>query len=433
MNYNIFFLYIGKLKCVQMDEKKMCDQWINAIKNASNGFVMDPKTGKLNKMNSPYFKKKIKLVIPICQHLGINIMGEANGTHEANEANEAQEANEANETNKSSQNLSVSFSKLIIKPGQEYDIKDAIEAFVNKSEKADNDTENVKREYLMTILHMNYSETSGLSGEYKKFLKTLEKQWEKIIKDVFDINIYTSNFEVKRRSDKRNYYYDFRIKYVKDGKIINKRIDLKVDENSSEPPQFNEKQIKLIPTFTSYLKFFYDHAVNKIIIEYNKIFDDKVSKPSESDYMKAYMYNCDKKGIDYIVKIKSKTKGKTDNDKKMKKIIDEITRESITDYIMGLDINKIDLSWLIKLLNEKKYVHYFMWSRKKKEFNHTIYTDEIKDIISSIKSKNIVISTSGTYPKIIVKGKTKNIEIRLRWSNGNGVCNPSVKISWKKP
>lgn len=401
----------------------MCANWKNAIQTESDGRIRDPYTKKWNKKNTPYFRKKIKNVETLCKELGVNVFNIVDNSP----------IKEKTENSNNSQVLSLSFSKIIEKPGQDYDIQDAIQAFMKKSEKAENDAENVKREFLMTILHLKNSEILNITNEQKQHLKLLENKWAAIIKEVFDVDVYNSNFEVKRRSDKRNCYYDLRIKFEKDGKIINKRIDLKVYENSIEPPQFNENQISKISTFKSYLGYFYDHYVDKIIQNYNTIFEDKLLKPSRDNYIKnAALYKCSKKDDDFFAMIKRKTKGKTENDKTFKKSIDEITKESISAYIMTLSLDNLDLSWLIELLNKKKNIHYFMWSRKDTVFNYVTYKDDIKDIISSIKNKNIVIDKSKSYPKIVIKGKTKNIEIRLRWSNGNGLCNPSVKISWKK-
>ena len=403
----------------------MCDNWKNAIQTESDGRIKDPYTKKWNKNNTPYFKKKIRNVESLCKELGIDIFNIIDGSHIKKNTNTKDSSD--------SQVLSLSFSKIIEKSGQDYDIQEAIQAFVKKSEKAQNDAENVKREYLMTILHLKNSEKHNIPNEQIQYLKRLENQWAAIIKEVFDVDIYNSNFKVKRRSDKRNCYYDFRIKFEKDSKIINKRIDLKVYENSIEPPQFNENQISKISTFKSYLALFYDHFVDKIIQNYNTMFDDILVRPSRENYIKnAGLYKCSKKDDDFFAIIKRKTKGKTENDKKFKKSIDEITKESISAYIMTLTLDKLDLSWLIELLNKKRNIHYFMWSRKDRVFNYITYKDDIKDIISSIKNKNIAIDKSKSYPKIVIKGKTKNIEIRLRWSNGNGLCNPSVKISWKK-
>lgn len=401
----------------------MCANWKNAIQTESNGRVLDPYTKKWNKKDTPYFRKKIKNVEILCKELGVNVFNIV----------EDSPIKEKTKTTDDSQDGTLSFSKIIEKSGQDYDIQDAIQAFMKRSEKAENDAENVKREFLMTILHLKNSEKLNISNEQRHHLKLLENQWAAIIKEVFDVDIYNSYFEVKRRSDKRNCYYDLRIKFEKDGKITNKRIDLKVYENSIEPPQFNENQISKIPTFKSYLAFFYDHFVDKIIQNYNTMFDDILVKPSRDNYIKnAGLYKCSKKDDDYFAMIKRKTKGRTENDKTFKKSIDEITKESISAYIMTLSLDNLDLSWLIELLNKKRNIHYFMWSRNDRVFNYTTYKDDIKDIISSIKNKNIVIDKSKSYPKIVIKGKTKNIEIRLRWSNGNGLCNPSVKITWKK-
>jgi hypothetical protein len=418
-----------------MDKKQMCANWKNAIQTESDRHIRDPYTQKWNKKNTPYFRKKIKNVKTVCKELGIDIFDIKEKSKETRDSPKKEKSKETKNT-KDSQDDTLSFSKIIEKSGPDYDIQDAIRAFMQTSDKKENDAENVKREFLMTILHLKNSEKLNISDEQRHYLKLLEDKWSTVMKEVFDVDIYNSSFEVKRRSGKRNFPYDLRIKFEKNGKIINKRIDLKVsDYSSSDPPQFKECSVNKIPIFKSYTAFFYDHFVDKIIHKYNTIFDDILVIPSRGNYIKnTELRQCSKKDNDYFAMIKRKTKGSTENDKTFKKLIDEITKESISAY-MSLNIDNIDdldLSWLIELLNKKKNIHYFMWSRKDRVFNYITYKDDINNIISSIKNKNIIIKKSNYYPRIVIKGKTKDIEILLRWSNGNGVCNPSVKISWKK-
>lgn len=302
-----------------------------------------------------------------------------------------------------------------------------------QSNKDKNDNENVKREFLLTKLHLKLSEVyNGLSEYEIKYLKNLEKEWYKIIKEIFNVDIYTDNFDIVRRSKTRNYYYDLRIQYEKNGKKYGKRIDIKIDENYNEPPQFQEKHIANVEMFKTYLDFFYDNYIDILINNYNRIFSESLQKPKKEDYVKyASSQQCDKSGIskDFFIMIKSKSK----NNKEFKIILDDISKQSITKYITN--IQNMELEWLIKILQTKMHVHYLTWSRKNKIFFYTNYTDNIKDIIQSIKNKKITIDNNGKYPKIIItpteKKNDKYIEIRLHWSNGNGVCNPSVKISWK--
>lgn len=395
-----------------MEGKKICDLWKLSFDDINGDIIVNPITKRNNSIQTKTFKK----IIEMCKKYGINL--------------ETNAALPAEFSSHNSQQFSQQFSQIKTRIDN-YSVKEAIQAFSVQSSKSNNDSENVKREFLLTILHLQYSKSDcDLSHSERILLQKLENEWSKIMQEAFDIDIYTDDFQITQRSNKRNFYYDLRIQYEKNGKKVGKRIDLKVGENQNEPPQFTEKYVSNIEMFSPYLECFYHNHMKDIFTEYTRLFPENVCIfPSKEEYYKAVSsQKCGNIKDDFLKCLKNKTK----QDSEFKKVVDNISRQSITNFLTSMNFEKVDFTWLIKLLTEKKHIHYIMWSRKNQQFYHTKYSQHIEDIVKSIRNKRITLLTSGVYPKIIIKGSyNKDIEIRLRWSNGNGVCNPSVKISWK--
>jgi hypothetical protein len=338
------------------------------------------------------------------------------------------DCNNQRNSSSSSSKLSEEFS--IIKKNmfdKKYTIDDVITVFRNKSVKKNNGIDNTKREFLLTQLHIQNLECLDSN---KPFLELLQREWIIYFKTNFDVDILNDNFEIVIRSNKINYYYDLRVRYTKYDKIIEKKFEFKfLDKYTkiTELPQIKEFFMNSINMFSiKYSTFYYINYLDKLILLYNEKSKEKLQKPELQIYEKYVQnLNCSEKGDihEFIKKIKELKR----TNKEFRSKVNVITKNSINDYLQkNFDSKTINLDFIYATLKQQKQKHYIIWSRRDYKF----FYDKINnDIINDLLQSKPILVTNNKFYTINIIGKFVDLILRVRWSNGNSICNPSLKVS----
>ena len=287
-----------------------CKELKNIFTHTNNNIVVNPWTNRNIDITKITFKKKKQL----CKNLGIDFDSISQSTSDTF-------------------NNTESFTQLqkTIKDNK-LDINDCIKALLQKNTKDKNDSENNKREYLLTILHND--NINLVNDKYKIYYTEIKKIWCELWKDNFDIDIMKSdtNFSIIKSSNKKHHYYDLRAKYTKNHKIYQKRIEFKFMSDVStihQLPQLADlfyKTIKLFNYKEQYPTFFFKNYFQKMIDIYNTYSENKISFNINKDKTNKY--------LDKIVYDMKCTKIKSKDDKDVREI------KSILENIVLLRKNK---------------------------------------------------------------------------------------------
>lgn len=420
-----------------------CRALKDLLKNIHNNKVVNPWTDRKIDITKTTFRKKKQL----CKDIGIDL-----------------DALSQSETTSDTFNNTESFAQLekTIRD-EKLDINECIEALLKKNTKGKNDSENNKREYLLTILHKD--NINSVNDEYKKYYKEIKKIWFELWKDNFDIDISNSdtNFSIIKASNKKHHYYDLRAKYTKNNKIYQKRIEFKFMRDVSsihELPQLADlfyKSVKLFNYKEQYPEYFFKNYFQKMIEIYNRHSKNKITFSNNEDKTKQYLERIvyDMKCTEIKSKDDKEIKAilanivllrKNKNGVKAKKELDECVQESISNYFEIIKeksqtiqniLNISENDEIKKKLYQQRHKHFIIWNREgDKNFNFT-YTRFPKSLIDkiydSINNNNFEIKHIQKKPRIVIFGdENYDLHLMLAWKNHNGICNPYIKLSINK-
>ena len=213
----------------------------------------------------------------------------------------------------------------------------------------------------------------------------------------------------------RNCHYDFELLINETNKF---NIEFKFNaEHITESPQWFSPGKPSQYLSNSYEDFYYDNYLKPISIEYNMSLPNKdeylntIHSPNPScviDYQTKYYNGC---------KSSSKYSG-NENDVKFYEDCKLTSKKSISNFIENtvLDIAKLNK----RLQNTQKDKVYMLYKNNK--FYHETMNNDDYEIVSYIKKPD--------KSKYIAKAKNgKNMNILLRWKNGNGIAFPAFQIS----
>lgn len=285
-----------------------------------------------------------------------------------------------------------------------------INAFIVSSKK-DNDENNKIRENIIGAIINN-----KIPSEYYKYSRrwaNLKYNIEKYIYDLIGVHNNINSIALIHRGG-RKYNYDFTI-------IVNNieyNIELKFNaENINDAPQFVSPVKTNKYLSRSYEEYYYDNYLCKLIsADDNKYPDRNVylkeihgNKPKCMKYFQDIYYQGCNKSSQY-------TGNKDSIDfYNLSNSLDKISREN---FINITDLNIVALTEYLKETQENKI--YMLYKNNK--FHKQIVNISDYELVRwekyPDKFKYIAYSASG-----------KQIDILLRWKNGNGIAFPAFQIS----
>lgn len=348
-------------------------------------------------------------------------------------------------TPKKSSKSSKTVAKKEVNDTPDFAIGDCLSAFTKENERSKNDIENRKREYLLTQLHLT---TLNIPDKYKEVFEGLQAEWVKRFENLYGIDIRKKDVKFNIELTKKRYHYDMNISFVKNNNTLHRKLEfkyLKKINGLHDLPQFGDIYEKDIPD-VAYAKHFFNYWLNKVVDAYNKhSLTDEVSLVipdiTEEQYVQfAQCANCanmnenfqnkDKiKLRDFLNKIKTLGESNT----AFKKELDKIVHDSVNDYLNTADYS-FNCDAIKNKVNEQKEKMFIVWCRDDKCFKDFVFSESLAESINSSLQDNKVTKKMG---KDVI---TLNVEgdeqycmnMRLRWKNGNGICNVGIQLSLKK-
>jgi len=283
----------------------------------------------------------------------------------------------------------------------------------NISKKNNNDKNNKIRENIIGAIINN-----KIIDEFYKY----SLRWNIMKKNIYDyieMLIKAKNFEISTieciHKGGRNYHYDFTI-------IINKNINFNIElkfnsDNINDTPQFVSPMKPSQYLTNNYEEYYYDNYLTKLSKLYNLELPDKIEYLNSihstnpiciKEYQNKYYNGCSSS---------SKYSGNKE-DIEFYNYTKKISKESIETFIENNELNIIKLSNYLKNTQKDKF---YMLYKNNKFYLENINTDNY-EIIKYIKKPNKSL--------YIARTKTNNnINILLRWKNGNGIAYPAFQIS----
>jgi len=281
------------------------------------------------------------------------------------------------------------------------------------SKKNNNDKNNKIRENIIGAIINN----KIINDFYKYSLRwTMMK---KNINDYIEILIKEKNIEIIsiecNHKGGRNYHYDFSI-------IINKNIIFNIElkfnaYNINNTPQFVSPMKPSQYLTNNYEEYYYDNYLTKLSELYNLKLPDRNEYVNSihstnpicmKEYQNKYYNGCSSS---------SKYSGNKE-DIDFYNYTKKISKESIKTFIENNELNIIKLSNYLQNTQKDKF---YMLYKNNKFYLENIDIDNY-EIIKYIKKPNKSLYIATTKTNI-------NINILLRWKNGNGIAYPAFQIS----
>ena len=336
-------------------------------------------------------------------------------------------------------------SKKEVNATPEFVIDDCLSTFTKQNIKSENDIDNQKREFLLTQLHLTIS---NIPDQYKEIFTVLQTEWVKRFENLYEIDIRLKDVKFTINLTKKRHYYDLDISFMKNNNTLYRKLEFKYIKKINglhNLPQFGDIYEKDIPD-VAYSKFFFNHWLDKVVEAYNKhTMTDEVSLVvpdiTEEQYVKfVQCANCanmnknfqdiDKNKLrDFLNKIKTLAKLKSCFKKEFYKIV----HDSINDYLNTSAYN-FNCDVIKNKVNEQKDKMFIVWCRYDKCFKDFIFPESLAEAINRSLQDNKVTKKMGS--KVITLNVEGNEEycmnMRLRWKNGNGICNVGIQLSLQK-
>jgi hypothetical protein len=288
-----------------------------------------------------------------------------------------------------------------------------INAFANKN-RSKNDENNKMREYIIVCVINN-----TIPNEYYKYSlrwSMIKEGLDSSIKELCRISAIDLCNDVScKLKGGRLHHYDFEITINKH-KVFN--IEFKYNAKCiSDVPQFVSPMNPSRFLDASYEEYYYDNYLNKILTDFN------LEKPSRDVYLKEIHSNSPKcmrklQNMYYRGCSRSSKFAGNQEDIHFYNTMKLLANESIVNFITEYGIKKDKLSHY--LLDTQKDIHYMLYQNG----SFVIDSMTIDDYMI------IEISKDPNFKRY--KAKTKNgkeLNILLRWKNGNGIAYPSFQIS----
>lgn len=264
------------------------------------------------------------------------------------------------------------------------------------SSKNTNDKNNKLREHIISAIINNTIPTKYyiVSKDWLQLKKNVDSYLMNLVKE--DITHQKCILKAGR-----THKYDFEI-------VINHKHTFFVELKFNNIPQFVSPMKPSQYLDKNYEEFFYEHYLPdickhaKLNIPDRKIYLKQIHS-SNPECMKEFKILYDKRGDFY-------------------EYCKKISKKSIDDFLSKAKLNtKLLSTYLLKGQKDKHYMFYK---------NNTFIHDCIPNDTFKLSEDNIKIDG----PNIICHTKNKmNIEIKLRWKNGNGIAFPAFQIKRKIP
>tara|TARA_B100001063_G_scaffold244485_1_gene277377 strand:+ start:190 stop:1293 length:1104 start_codon:yes stop_codon:yes gene_type:complete len=294
-----------------------------------------------------------------------------------------------------------------------------IEFFYNHQIKSCNDECNKTREYIIKTLadgnpYPDNHQWIKLHDKYNLFIDKLKSQVSNTHQPVCDYKIKTKGG--------RRYHYDFIIMFYNASNTLIKEYKIEFKNNAcnvNDCPQYVSpmKLSKYFECEKTYEELFYDEYLQSICSQVNHNIPDKTI------YLKQIHGNNPKCMIpvkeSYYkgAKQSSKYTG-LEEDIKNYNFMKEKSKESIKKFLEGSQLKISEMNkYLIDSQKDKKYM---LWGNNEFHYQEVDSDDYTIEKVLMIKKNHTVVCLTKS---------NKEMNILLRWKNGNGVAFPALQIS----
>lgn len=284
-----------------------------------------------------------------------------------------------------------------------------IDKFYTVGGKGKNDEDNCYRESIIE----NIFDIKNFENDSKYGKKWIEVKNE-FIKALKEINNDYDSYIIKKNPKTRD-NYDFDLCFEKNGVKINEYIEFKYNaDNITKIPQLLQitdksciKDYEMCEVL--YAEFYYDNYLDEFIKNCKN--SESIKKISKTEYLKN-IHNFNKRKENPFMKKLYENNVNKNND-----VIKKSYEEYLKKYNIEFKFDKITE----KLYKSQKNKIYLIWKNGK--FNVKKINVEHINItkIIEIKKSSFVVN---------VENFKYNIEVRICWKNGNGICNPSWKFGY---
>lgn len=284
-----------------------------------------------------------------------------------------------------------------------------IKYFYDKSKKSNNGKANEIREtIILECLNKNIPESFLNDIRWKSVYDSLHNCFN----EKYDLKNET--YELYKIGGRQN-NYDFNLKIFNDSTKteIKKeyKIEFKFNQSLFKMPQLGQWSLKqnYFENDVSYVEYYYDNYFKECMEHYLAKTDNHLNIIDRETYLKEVCKSSSDKLKQY--KEYYKLNDKFSKDCKTNSSI------SISNFLKN---NKLDLSKFEKLFEIQLEKEFLFYDMKKSTF--TLSNFENTDF--EIDSEPIIKSKSIEY----ISKSNKKLEFRVCWKNGNGVCNPAIKL-----
>lgn len=298
--------------------------------------------------------------------------------------------------------------------------KSNIELFYSHQSKNCNDESNKIRECIIKTLadgnpHPTHHRWVDIYDKFNLYIDKLKIYVSKYT----DQSVYS--YKIKTKGGRR-YHYDFIIMFYNAGNTLIKEFKIEFKNNScnvNDCPQYVSpmKLSKYFECAKTYEELFYDEYLPSICSKVNQDIPDKTI------YLKQIHGNNPKCMIPFKeayykgAKQSSKYTG-LEEDIQNYNFMNEKSRESIKKFLEGSKLKISEMNnYLIDTQKDKKYM---LWGNNEFHYQEVDPDDYTIDKILRIKKNNTVVCLTKS---------NKEMNILLRWKNGNGVAFPALQIS----
>lgn len=282
---------------------------------------------------------------------------------------------------------------------------DDIDIFNISTIKANNDTNNKKREIIIYLILNEDIPNDWYKKSYK--WNNMKHELHKFLYNVNKMPYISIDIEYKAG---RKYNYDYEILYHFEDES-NKSIKLEFKNNCEKVmnyPQFLSVSAKNFIKNKDYGEFFYDNYIEELSLLNN------LTKPNKDDYLK-YLYSSNYDKLQFFRQLK-------DNENIIQDKKKELVMNSISEYIKIVDI---DIDTLNKKFKDCQIDKIYMLYSKNKFYIDKIFEEELTITgVSKIICKNTIV--------LDTKNPNTKIHMLLRWKNHLGILYPAWQISIKR-
>lgn len=309
--------------------------------------------------------------------------------------------------------------KPIISTGGELE-ESHVELFYSHQNKSSNEESNKNREYIIKTLadgnpYPNNQQWAKLHDKFNDFIEKLKSEVSKYTHQP----VYS--YKIKTKGGRR-YHYDFSIMFYNASHSLIKECKIEFKNNAcnvNDCPQYVSpmKLSKYFECDKSYEELFHDEYLSSVCSQVNHCIPDK----------KVYLNQIHGNNPNCMIPVKeayykgSKQSSKytgLEEDIQNYNFMKEKSRESIKKFLQESQLNILEMNkYLIETQKDKKYM---LWGNNEFHYQEVNPDDYTIEKILTIKKDNTVVCLTKS---------NKEMNILLRWKNGNGVAFPALQIS----